>query len=165
VPNSRLIVYSPPGSHRERAQSILAAQEIDPQRITFVGRMKFPEYFAQYQRSDIALDPFPFVGGTTTCDALWMGVPVITLAGDTATGRGGVSLLSNVGLPELIARDPEEYLKIAKDLAADLPRLVHLRATLRNKVRQSPLMDASSFARDVEAAYRQMWTRWCSSGS
>src|SRR5207302_7361461 len=110
VSGSRLIVASPPGSHRDRAQAILAAQQIDPQRVTFVARMTFPEYFAQYQRTDIALDPFPFVGGTTTCDALWMGVPVITLAGDTATGRGGVSILNNVGLPEFIARDPEQYL-------------------------------------------------------
>ena len=77
-------------------------------------------------------------------------------------GRGGVSILSNLGLPELVARDAEQYVRIAAELASDLPRLSKLRATLRERMQSSPLMDAPRFARNVEAAYREMWRRWCS---
>ncbi len=119
------------------------------------------EYFDVYQRIDVALDPFPYGGGTTTCDALWMGVPVVSLAGQTAVGRGGLSILTNIGLPDLAARDPEQYVQVAAELAQDLPRLAGLRATLRERMRSSPLMDAPRFARNVEAAYREMWRQWC----
>ncbi len=119
------------------------------------------EYFNVYQRIDVALDPFPYGGGTTTCDALWMGVPVVSLAGQTAVGRGGLSILSNLGLPELVAHDAEQYVRIAEGLANDLPRLSNLRATLRQRMQDSPLMDAPRFARNVEAAYREMWRHWC----
>jgi predicted O-linked N-acetylglucosamine transferase (SPINDLY family) len=90
-----------------------------------------------------------------------MGVPVVTLAGRTAVGRGGVSILANVGLPELIAQTPQQYVQIATDLAGDLPRLGELRRTLRARMQASPLMDAPRFARNIEAAYRQMWRNWC----
>ncbi len=90
-----------------------------------------------------------------------MGVPVVSLAGQTAVGRGGVSILSNVGLPELIARTPEQYVRIAVELAQDLPRLSELRGTLRDRMQASPLMNAPRFARNMEAAYRDMWQRWC----
>ena len=108
----------------------------------------------------MALDPFPYGGGTTTCDALWMGVPVVSLAGQTAVGRGGLSILSNLGLTDLVAHDVRQYVRIAADLANDLPRLGQLRATLRERMQSSPLMDAPRFARGVEAAYRTMWRRW-----
>jgi predicted O-linked N-acetylglucosamine transferase (SPINDLY family) len=81
--------------------------------------------------------------------------------GNTAVGRGGLSILSNVGLGELAARSEEEYVRIAVELAGDLPRLSQLRSTLRQRMAQSPLMDAPRFARNVEAAYRQMWRQWC----
>ena len=110
---------------------------------------------------DIALDTFPYHGTTTTCEAMWMGVPVVSLAGQRHVSRVGVSLLNNVGLPELVANTPEEYVRIAVDLANDLPRLQELRSTLRQRMEQSPLMDAPRFARNVEAAYRQMWRKWC----
>ena len=119
------------------------------------------EYFAQYEQIDIALDTFPFRGGTTTCDALWMGVPVVSLVGQTAVGRGGLSLLSNVGLPELAAHTEDEYVSIAVELANDLPRLAELRATMRERMQASPLMDAPRFARNIEDAYRSMWQTWC----
>ncbi len=127
-----------------------------------VGRF---QYFKEYQQIDIGLDPFPCNGGTTTCDALWMGVPVVTLRGRTAVGRAGVSILSNVGLTDWIADNPEQYVSIAQQMAGDLPRLGELRSTLRRRMRQSPLMDAPQFARDVEAAYRQMWHTWCETGT
>jgi predicted O-linked N-acetylglucosamine transferase (SPINDLY family) len=93
-----------------------------------------------------------------------MGVPVVTLAGRTGVGRGGVSILANVGLPELIAQTPQQYVQIATDLARDLPRLAELRRTLRARMQASPLMDAPRFARNIEAAYRQMWRNWCATG-
>ena len=93
-----------------------------------------------------------------------MGVPVVTLAGRTAVGRGSVSILSNIGLPELVAEDRRQYVEIAARLARDLPRLAQLRASLRDRVQQSPLMNAPRFARNVEAAYRAMWRRWCLGG-
>src|ERR1700689_864905 len=100
------------------------------------------EYFQLYHCIDVALDPFPYGGGTTTCDALWMGVPVVSLAGQTAVGRGGLSILSNVGLADLVASDSEQYVRIALELAGDLPRLSTLRATLRERMQKAPLMDA-----------------------
>jgi predicted O-linked N-acetylglucosamine transferase (SPINDLY family) len=90
-----------------------------------------------------------------------MGVPVITLVGQTAVGRAGMSLLTNLGLPELIAGSPEQFVRIAGELAGDLPRLGNLRASLRGRMQNSPLMDGPRFARHVEAAYRLMWQRWC----
>ncbi|MGD0465031.1 MAG: hypothetical protein ABSB74_21315, partial [Tepidisphaeraceae bacterium] len=115
-----------------------------------------------YHRVDLALDTYPYHGTTTTCEALWMGVPVVSLAGRTHASRVGVSLLSNVGLPEFIARTPQQYVQIATGLAGDLPRLAELRRTLRPRMQASPLMDAPRFARNVEAAYRRMWENWCS---
>ncbi|MGA3068547.1 MAG: hypothetical protein ABSF29_17025, partial [Tepidisphaeraceae bacterium] len=95
-PNSKLLVYTVPGHHRDSARSLLASAGVDPSRLLF-SDSRGADYFLTYNRIDIALDPFPFNGGTTTCDALWMGVPVITLGGPTAVGRGGVSILSNIG--------------------------------------------------------------------
>jgi predicted O-linked N-acetylglucosamine transferase (SPINDLY family) len=91
-----------------------------------------------------------------------MGVPVVTLAGRTAIGRGGVSILSNIGLTNLIAQSRDEYVRVAKALADDKARLGDFRATIRQQMKRSPLMDAKQFAADVESAYRQMWRRWCS---
>ena len=133
---------------------------IDPRRIEFVGFMPVANYFQEYQRIDVALDPFPYGGGTTTCDALWMGVPLISRQGRTAVSRAGFSILSNIGLPELVGNSPEQYVQIAADLAGDLPRLAHLRATLRQRMERSPLMDARQFTHDLENAYRTMWRQW-----
>jgi predicted O-linked N-acetylglucosamine transferase (SPINDLY family) len=157
VPNSRLLLHAGEGSHRDRAKDLFAAEGVDRDRIRFVGFVQLEAYFQQYQQIDIALDPFPYPGGTTTLDALWMGVPTVTLAGDSAHSRGGMSILSNIGLTDLAATSPEQYVEIASKLASDLPRLAELRATLRPRMQASPLMDGPQFARDVEAAYRQMW--------
>jgi protein O-GlcNAc transferase len=165
VPNSRLRLHASPGSHRDRICRFLRDSGIDSERLTFVARLSLAAYMEEYQRIDIGLDPFPYVGGTTTCDALWMGVPVITLCGQTAVSRGGVSILNNVGLPELIADNTGQYVRIAAGLAADLPRLDRLRSGLREKMRLSTLMNAPRFARNIEAAYRRMWQNWCASRS
>jgi predicted O-linked N-acetylglucosamine transferase (SPINDLY family) len=130
----------------------------------FVAKQSRWEYLNIYHRIDIGLDTVPYNGHTTSLDSFWMGVPVITLVGQTAVGRAGLSQLTNLGLPELVARTPEQYVQIATDLAKDLPRLAELRRTLRPRMQASPLMDAPRFARNVEAAYRQMWRNWCRQG-
>jgi predicted O-linked N-acetylglucosamine transferase (SPINDLY family) len=165
VPNSQLLLSAHQGSHRQRVQQRLERDGIEPSRVQFAGRMPLEKYFDLYRRIDIALDTFPYGGGTTTCDALWMGVSVVSLVGTTAVNRGGLSILSNVGVPELTARSKEEYVRLASALAADLPRLRDLRMTLRGRMEQSPLMDAPRFARHIEAAYRQMWRSWCETAS
>jgi len=161
LPHARLVINAQPGSHRTRVHDLFAASGIDPQRVRFVGMVPPEQYLQSYSAIDIGLDPFPFPGGTTTCDALWMGVPVISLAGPTPVTRGGLSLLSNVGLSELVAHSVDDYLEKAIALARDLPRLAALRTGLRERMRCSPLMDAPRFARHLEAAYRTMWRRWC----
>jgi predicted O-linked N-acetylglucosamine transferase (SPINDLY family) len=107
------------------------------------------------------LDPLPYNGHTTSLDAFWMGVPSITLIGKTVVGRAGWSQLCNLGLPELAARTPEEYVSIAGKLAADLPRLQELRAGMRERLRTSAIMDGKRFARSMEQAFRQIWRKWC----
>ena len=100
-------------------------------------------------------------GGTTTCEALWLGVPVVSRSGRSAVSRSGSSLLTNAGLPELIADSWESYVDIAVALATDLAALAQLRATLRQRLRASPLLDAQGFTRDLEALYRDAWRSWC----
>jgi predicted O-linked N-acetylglucosamine transferase (SPINDLY family) len=162
VPKSRLLIHSKIGDHLDNVRRTFEKEGIASRRLEFVEHKPIPEYLRQYHRIDITLDPFPHGGGTITCDSLWMGVPVITLSGSTAVGRGGASLLSNVGLPELIAQTREQYLQIAVGLARDLTKLAQMRATLRQRMKASPLMDSRRFAGDMEAAYRQMWKTWCS---
>jgi len=140
------------------------ARTIGAERVEFAGFLPRWEYLELYHRIDLALDPFPCNGMTTTCDALWMGVPVVTLPGEMPVSRAGLSILSTVGLAELAASSEEDYVRIAVELVADLPRLAELRATLRPRMQASPLMDAPRFARNVEAAYRLMWKRWCAAG-
>jgi predicted O-linked N-acetylglucosamine transferase (SPINDLY family) len=164
VPNSRLLLHAAAGNHRDTVRQKLSDSGIDPNRLSFMDKLPLPQYMRQYHNVDVGLDPYPYVGGTTTCDALWMGVPVVTLRGQTAVGRGGASILSNVGLTEFIAENPEQYLSIAVGLAGDLPKLGELRSSLRTRIERSPLMNARQFAADIEAAYRQMWRNWCERG-
>jgi len=161
LPTSRLMIHAAEGNHRLQFLDEMEGAGIHAQRIQFVKNLPFESYFDSYHQIDIALDPFPYGGGTTTCDALWMGIPVVSLAGERAVGRGGFSLLSNLGLADLVGHDPDAYVRIALDLANNLPRLTELRATLRNRMQASSLMDAPRFTRHMEAAYRRMWQKWC----
>jgi predicted O-linked N-acetylglucosamine transferase (SPINDLY family) len=161
TPGSQLVLHAHAGNHRQRVRDFLTKEGVSPERLTFVGFVPRAEYFRLYGRIDVALDPFPYGGGTTTCDGLWMGVPVVSLAGQTAVGRGGVSILSNLGLTDLVAQDSEQYVRIVVDLANNLPRLSDLRATMRGRMQDSPLTDVPRFTRNIEAAYRLMWQRWC----
>jgi predicted O-linked N-acetylglucosamine transferase (SPINDLY family) len=144
-------------SHQQRIRGLFDALGIDQQRLNFVGSFARVEYLSQYHNIDIALDTLPYNGITTTCDALWMGVPVVTMIGPTAAGRAGFGILSNVGLPELVARTPDEFVDITTNLARDVSKRAALRKTLRQQMEQSPLMDGPRFARNMETAYRQMW--------
>jgi predicted O-linked N-acetylglucosamine transferase (SPINDLY family) len=161
VPRARLVLQAEAGSHRERVLSMLEQGGVARDRIEFVARASRLEYFQRFHSLDISLDPFPYNGHTSTLDSLWMGVPVVSLAGRTAVARGGVSILSNASLPELIARTPDRYVEIARELSGDLQRLAVLRATLRERMRASPLVDCTQFAADLEATFRTMWKLWC----
>ncbi|MEO8039231.1 MAG: tetratricopeptide repeat protein [Betaproteobacteria bacterium] len=165
VPGSRLLLKArslEDAAVRRSVQGRLAALGIDPGRLLLLGWEKaFGGQLALYSQVDIGLDTFPYNGGTTTCEALWMGVPVITCRGDTHASRMGASLLSAANLPELIATTPDAFVTIARDLAADAERLTVLRASLRDRLRASALMDETGFTRDLEAAYRAAWRRWC----
>ena len=160
TPGSRIVVLSPQGPHRQQVLDRMSKAGVDLQRVEFVERVSLPEYFQRYHRIDIALDPFPCGGGTTTCDALWMGVPVVSLAGQTGISRAGFSILSAVGLGELVAHEPGQYVQIASSLARDRARLSELRSKLRSMMSNSPLMNAPAFAANVEGAFRQMWRAW-----
>ncbi len=162
MPSSQFLIHAHEGSHRLQLLERMRQEGIDPSRIEFVSKVPLEDYFRLYDRIDIALDTFPYAGGTTTCDALWMGVPVVSLVGNTAVGRGGLSILSNVGLPELAARSQEQYVHIATELANDLPRLTNLRSSLRRRMEQSTLMNAQGFTDQMESAYRRIWRDWCS---
>lgn len=132
-------------------------------RLVFAGWSQEP--YSPFQAVDISLDPLHCNGGTTTCDSLWMGVPVVTRYSETPFSRVGLCHLTNVGLTELIAADDDSYLEIARNLACSRDRLVSVRMGLRERFSASPLMDAPRYVRHLEAAYRDMWERWCSSGS
>jgi protein O-GlcNAc transferase len=161
VKNSRLILRCPPGHAARRVLDTFNRLGIAENRIELTGRMPWDQYVALCNRQDIGLDPFPYPGHTTSLDSLWLGVPIVTLAGDNAVARGGASILSNLGLLDLIATTPDEYIAIARGLAEDLTRLTELRAGLRRRIELSPLTNAPQFARDFEAACRRMWRTWC----
>ena len=161
VEESRLLLLAPQGSHRQWLLERLAREGIDSSRIEFAAPRPRREYLRLYHRIDLCLDTFPYNGHTTSLDSFWMGVPVVTLVGQTAVSRAGWCQLSNLGLEELAAQTPEQFVDIAVELAKDLPRLQVLRSTLRQRMERSPLMDAPRFARNIEAAYRQMWRTWC----
>lgn len=149
-------------SVRHRLWQLFARQGVAPEQIRFASLTKSAyEHLGLYGSVDIALDPFPYNGTTTTCEALWMGVPVITLAGTRHAARVGVSILSTLGLAECIAANKEDYVQRAVQLATDRDRLHLLRATMRERMSASPLLDAKGFTCDLEAAYRAMWRRWC----
>lgn len=163
VPGSRLLLKSALYADKTIRREITAAfvlSGIQPERLLFEGASPIAAMFDAYGRVDIALDPFPFAGGATTAQALWMGVPVVTLSGQTWPGRQGASLLHAAGFPEWVAPDIAGYVETARRLAADRPGLAALRGRLRETIAASPLCDAGRFAANLQAAYRDMWHAW-----
>jgi protein O-GlcNAc transferase len=161
VGRSRFLMLAPKGASRQRVLTSLSNLGVDSDRIEFVDRQSRSNYLRTYNRIDVGLDTLPYNGHTTSLDSLWMGVPVVSLVGKTVVGRAGFSQLSNLGLAHLAADTPEEFVRIAGTLAADLAALSDLRNTMRERMRLSPLTHAQEFVRDIEKCYRQFWRKWC----
>lgn len=171
IPSARFLFYRHllKGSARDRLQQAFEARGISRERVALLAEIP-PEYqalpfgkryYGFFERIDIVLDTLPWNGHTTTCETLWMGVPVVTLLGDRHAGRICASVLTTVGLPELIARDADEFVRIAAALAQDPDSLGNMRSTLRERVRKSVLCDGTTFTHKLELAYRETWQRWC----
>ena len=162
VPGSRLLMITvPTGEAQSALLAQFAAHGIGPERLELHGKLARAAYVATFSRVDVALDPFPCNGGTTTCDALWMGLPVVTLVGERFLSRASLSVLTAAGWAELAAADEADYVARCVTLACDVPGLAALRSAIRPRMAASPLMDAQGFARDIEAAYRDLWAQWC----
>jgi predicted O-linked N-acetylglucosamine transferase (SPINDLY family) len=161
VPDSHLLLMAPHGHARDWVEDRFKKNGVDSSRLQFVDRQEHVAYFDLYEEIDIGLDTFPYNGHTTSLDAMWMGVPVVTLVGSTVVGRAGWSQLSNLKLRKLAVQTPEKFVQIASELTKDLSRLADLRGGLRKRMQQSPLTDGAKFAANIEAAYRQMWQQWC----
>jgi predicted O-linked N-acetylglucosamine transferase (SPINDLY family) len=166
VPSSRLLIKSSLVSQDTKAHYMreFAAEGVAPERLiwsSFVPGVQ--AHLAMYHQVDIALDSFPYNGTTTTCEATWMGVPVITLTGEVGVHRArvGTSLLTALNLPELIAPTREKYIELAAQLANDRPRILEYHRTLRSRMAASPLCDSKTYAQNFEAALRQVWRQWC----
>ncbi len=169
VPGSRLVLKDNrlhDAATAQRHRDRIVGAGIDPSRLTILRRAPdAASHLCAYAQIDIALDPFPYNGTTTTCEALHMGVPVITLAGDRHAARVGASLLRQVGLGDCIATRSAVFLDLARSLAADHGRRHQLRRELRGRLAGSPLCDPNGFTRRLESAYREMWRRWCAERS
>lgn len=162
APGSRLVFLATMTDPlAEYLQKTFAKHGVDQQRLELVGRQPHREYLNRIAGVDVALDPFPFNGHTTTCDCLWQGVPVVTLSGQSYVSRFGGSGLHTLGLDELIAHSPDAYRDIAVALAGDVQRLERYRSSLRDRMARSPLLNFTTFTRNLEAEYRRMWHHWC----
>jgi predicted O-linked N-acetylglucosamine transferase (SPINDLY family) len=164
VPNARLVLKN--GALEDPSVSgplvhEFARRGIEARRIECLGRSLHPQLLAEYQRIDVALDPYPYNGGLTTCEAAWMGVPVVICPGETFASRHSLTHLSNIGFTETIARSLDEYVDIAVSLATDLPRLSAIRSGLRNRMAASPLCDGKQFAQELTNILRKVWRERC----
>jgi protein O-GlcNAc transferase len=156
-PTSRLLLLAPTGTCRSSVIATMKNHGVAPERLSFSEFLPREQYLKLYNQIDITLDTFPYNGHTTSLDSLWMGVPVVTRVGQTPVGRAGLSLLTNLNLVELVGTTEEAFGEAAFRLASDLPKLSALRASLRDRMRQSPLVDAPRFAKNFESICHQMW--------
>jgi protein O-GlcNAc transferase len=161
LPESRLLLLAPDGAARARVLATLASAGVDAGRVRFAARRPRREYLELYRELDVCLDALPYNGHTTSLDAFFMGVPVVTLVGDTVVGRAGLCQALNLGLPQLVAETPDAFVDAATGLASDFDALASLRAGLRDRMQRSPLMDAPRFAANLEAKFREAWRHWC----
>ncbi|MFZ3120794.1 MAG: hypothetical protein WA159_21020, partial [Variovorax sp.] len=165
VPKSRLMLKAPsfmdPGAMR-RFAGLFGAAGVAEDRLIFSGPSSLQDMMAEYEQVDIALDTLPYNGGTTTYQALWMGVPVVALRGEGFCQRMGHSILSAIGRPEWIAKDEADYVAIAQRLARDRSALLAAKRELRSRMQASPGLDVAAYTRDMERLFRDMWTDWCS---
>ena len=170
LPHSRLLIHygsrdleNPTGATRSRMVGELESRGVAGRRLRFQATLRLADHLALLSQVDIALDTFPYNGQTTACECLWMGVPVITLAGDSHVSRVGKALLERVGLFDWVASDTGEYVEIAARFGGDLDKLASVRSSLRQRVRSSPLLKHRKITGELESAYREMWRKWCSS--
>lgn len=165
VPDSRLLIKNPSLSDQdvcEKYREKFVAHGLEKDRVELIGHTSTrQEHLKLYSRMHIALDTFPYNGTTTTCEALWMGVPVISLAGQYHAGRVGMSLLSAAGYAEWTGATEAEFIRIAGELSEDMARLSELRASMRDHLSASLLCNADSFMENLEAIYRKVWRHWC----
>jgi predicted O-linked N-acetylglucosamine transferase (SPINDLY family) len=163
VPESRLVLNNQPlrePAFRDLVAARFAAHGIDRERLQLIATAPQPRTWAAYGGIDIALDPFPHNAGTTTIEALWLGVPVVSLAGRPSVGRFGAMILHAIGMDEWVTDDTDGYVARAVAAAADLAGLVTIREGLRSRVAGSPLCDAAGLAQQIEAVYREYWNAW-----
>jgi len=166
VPQARLVVCGvPAGRAQDDLLEDLTRMAIDAARIELVPYVSLQDYFGWYNRVDIALDTTPYSGGTTTCDALWMGVPVLTMPGQRPSSRSAASILTTAELGDWIASNPQDYVRRAVDFSGKPELLAKLRGTLRARLQASALMNEAGFTKDLENLYRQMWRRYCAQGA
>ncbi len=162
LPTARMLFAAmPEGGARAELKSRMAQLGVTPDRLTLLGKLPGPEFVRAMQQADIALDPFPLTGGTTTMETMWMGLPTVVLAGDRFISRVGASFLTTAGMPELIAHTQDEYLQVVVELAGTPDRLETYRNTLRERLQRSPLLDAARFTSGLESTLREVWSRWC----
>lgn len=157
VPSSRLVLVAPPGVARDRVRRVMHEQGVEPERLELLGPMPRPEYLKVYQRIDIGLDPVPYGGGTTSLDAFWMGVPIVTIAGRAPVSRAGATIGHNLQLSDLIATSFQDYAQRAACLTRDLEQLAALRRRLRSRMGLSPLMNARRFVEHMEQVFVHVW--------
>jgi predicted O-linked N-acetylglucosamine transferase (SPINDLY family) len=166
VPGARLVVLGiPPGQAHDALLRDLGASGVAAERMRLVPYVSLQDYFGWYNEVDIALDTMPYSGGTTTLDALWMGVPLLTAPGERPASRSAASILTTAGMTEWIVSSAEQYVQRAVQFSQDRTLLGNLRATLRARLQASPLMDEAGFTRDLESLYRQMWRTYCTQGA
>jgi protein O-GlcNAc transferase len=164
APGSRLLIKTNNLNDAQtmvRTRERFATQGIAPDRLLLEGGAPHPDFLGAYGRVDIALDPFPYSGGLSTCEALWMGTPVVKLLDRRFLSRFGASFLAITGLGSLLAQTPDDYVRIAAELAGDTSRLLALRDGLRERMANSALCRGDVFTPQLEAAYRTWWQRWC----
>lgn len=162
VPDSKLRLLAGPGQESTKlVRQAMQLGGVNPDRVEFLPRMEKPSYFLAQSEIDIALDPFPYNGGVTTCDALWMGTPVLALAGESYVSRQGVAILSALGMEDWIASSPEDFVAKAKKFAGESTRLSLLRGSLREKVQKSSICDWKGYGAKWEKAIRELWKKWC----
>ena len=146
---------------QQRLAALFKQNGIDGDRLLLETGLPHPQFMAEYSRVDIALDPFPYTGGLTTLEALWMGVPVVAMSGETFAARHSCTHLINAGFSAWVCQNPEQYLETAATLAGDFAALAVLRQTIRPKLAVSPILDGGRYTRNLEKVYRQMWHQWC----
>jgi predicted O-linked N-acetylglucosamine transferase (SPINDLY family) len=160
VPESTLLLYAGYDAVKSNLRRQAVQQEVDPRRLIFAERLQPPEYLSRYRAADLFLDTWPYNGGTTASDALWAGLPVLTLAGEAFASRVAASLLNAIGLPELIATTPQQYEELAIELASNPRRLAQITSRLRENRLSSALFDTPRFTRNLEAAYTAIHDRY-----